>query len=63
MEQNNWLNGYKSSRVQGIKGASNQYTAARYAIDTDGSFQPLVVLTYFRIGIYRIISLEKQLLD
>ena len=62
MEQNNWLNGYKSSRVQGIKGASNQYTAARYAIDTDGSFQRLFLMTNYPIDFNGKISEDNLLL-
>ena len=63
MEQICWLNCYKSPRVQCIKWASNNHTAVRYGIDTDWSFQLLVVLTYFPIEIYRIISHQKQSLE
>ena len=34
MEHICWLNGFKSSRVQGIRWDSNYYAAARYAVDT-----------------------------
>ena len=33
MEHICWLNGFKSSKVQGIKWAPNHRAAARYAID------------------------------
>ena len=43
MEHICWLNGFKSSQVQGIKWASKHHTAAIYALDMDGSLQVLFI--------------------
>ena len=46
-----WLNGFMSSRAQGIKWASNYRAALRYAVAMDESLQGLFLLNNFSIGI------------
>ena len=40
IEHIHWLNGFTSSRVQGIEWALNHHAAARYAVDTDRMVSP-----------------------
>ena len=43
-EHDFWLNGSKSSRIQGFKWVSNHCAAVRYAVEMDASFQELFLL-------------------